>query len=251
MTILLSAPSTKQISTAFRILAALGTTNTPTTAGVPGAVEIAQAPDGSSAMQMTINGTDPQTYGGTRSELLADPEPAAVRWYAFDIYIPSGFGAGRFSIMQIHDTPDAGESPVKFPNFEFVVCDGAALEVYVPLDVPSEATANSRLVGACPLVTDRWVRCALYCNWQATTSAWFEAYYDGKLVCSEWWRPFRYTDTTGPYLQIGVYELFHFGFTGQRRAWYRDIRIGDSGETYTSMLGTPPAPRRHAQIPFL
>lgn len=250
MAILLDAPSTSAVSTAFRILASMGTTAAPTASGIAGSMEIGAAPDGSSALQVTIRGTDPLTYGGQRSELLADPEPTAIRWYAFDIWVPSTFGADRISIMQIHDTPDGGESPVKFPNFEFVVRESKSLEVYVPFDCPSEATSNSRLVGACPLVTDRWVRCVLYCHWQSTTAGWFEAYHDGQLVCSEWWRPFRYTDVTGPYLQIGLYDLFHTGFSGQRRAWYRNIRIGDGAETYASMLGVAPSPRRLAQVPF-
>lgn len=243
MALILDAPSTSVVSTDFRIAAANGTTNAPIVSGVPGRIEIAPAPDGSSALKMRVLSSDAQTYGGYRSELLANVETTGVRWYTFDLWIPSGMTASpRFSFCQIHDTPDGGESPVKFPNFEFVL-NGSQIEVYVPENVPSELTSNSRIIGSCPAVFDAWVRCGMYINWQSDATGWIEAIYNGSPVAKEWWRASRYTDAVGPYLQIGVYELFHAGFTGERAMYYKNIRIGDSSEGYVSMFGRLPTTR--------
>lgn len=242
MAIVLDAPSTATVSTDFRIAAANGFSGAPSETGIPGRIEIATAPDGSSALKMRVTSADTQTYGGYRSELLAYQETTGIRWYAFDLWIPSSFPASpRFSFCQIHDSPDGGETPVKFPNFEFVI-NNQTIEVYVPENVPSELTANSRLIGACPAVFDAWIRCGMYVNWQSGASGWLEAIYNGEPVAKEWWRASRYTDAVGPYLQIGVYDLFHTGFTGERIAYYKNIQIGDSAETYATMFGALPTP---------
>ena len=242
MGIILSAPCSTEISTDFRLAAANGSTEAPTANGIPGHIEITPAPDGMPSMRMRITAADAASYGGMRSELLADFETTGIRWYAFDIYIPSGQPiTPKLSFCQIHDFPDNGESPVKFPNFEFVL-NGNAIEVYVPENCPSELTSNSRLIGAAPAVFDKWVRAGIHANWQTGAGGWIEAFYAGMPMAKEWWRASRYADAVGPYMQIGVYDLFHAGFSGERVIYYKNIEIGDAAENYSSMLGAPPRP---------
>ena len=84
---------------------------------------------------------DPLTYGGLRSEIDYAPEANAERCRPSGKFISKRLFAPstRFTFMQIHDSPDGGESPVKYPNFEFqthgmVSLRGAAA------DCPNETT---------------------------------------------------------------------------------------------------------------
>lgn len=204
-------------------------------------------------MRVSIYGSDGDiTFGGNRAEILGPFEPTGIRYYSAEVWIPSGGGenwAGKISCMQIHDFPDASEGAggsgvVKFPPFECVINGGTQAEIYVPKNTPDETTSLYRMIGAEPFPVNRWVKYGFWCNWQTDSSAWVEAYIDGRVIASEWYRPFRYIDAVGPYLQVGLYDLFHFGFSGTRMAYLRNVRIGDSGESVASMFGTQTVPKK-------
>lgn len=206
---------------------------------IPGYLEIGTAPDGSTAMLSRITSADALTYGGIRSEVDWTPEDNAERWYCWDMFIPSDFDSStKFCLMQIHDSPDDGEDPVKFPNFNLILFDGH-VSAYVPLDAPSEATSTSRIIGTLPAILGRWTRCCLHTNWGIDALGFLEAAYGGKVLAKEWSRPCGYEDVVGPYLKLGLYDIFHSDFSGERSVWYRNATVHSTGESWESVTGSP------------
>lgn len=211
-------------------------------APIPGWVEINSAPDGTQAMMSCITPSDTLTYGGIRSEIDYVPEANGERWYVWDMFIPAGFaGTETITFMQIHDSPDGGESPVKYPNFEFQT-HGGKVFCAVPVNCPSETTSNGRPPAQkmILLVTGRWVTCALHANWGTDSTGFMEAFYDGKLLSKEWSRACGFTDAVGPYWKLGLYDFTHGGITSTYRAWYRNARLYSTGHSALDMLGTIP-----------
>lgn len=221
-------------------------------APIPGRLEITTAPDGSSALMSRINPTDTLTYGGIRSEIDYVPEANAERWYVWDVYFPTDLIPDTaLSFMQIHDSPDDGESPVKFPNFEFMLLGG---DVYcmVPLSAPSEATATGRRprgtsIGA---VRGRWATCAIHTNWATDTSGFLRVFYDGRLLVKEWFRACGYADAVGPYIKLGLYDFPHVGISRSYEAFYRNVKVYGTGYSVRDVLGFQPAPMRSSQLIF-
>lgn len=231
-----------------------GQVNVPVNDGrlvpVPGHIEIAQAPDGSYAYQATIYPDDEITRLAVRSEISHGRESvhanggAAERWYRLEVYIPSSsIGPDPLTIIQIHDTPDAGESPVKFMNFILRMRDGN-FDVLVPLDAPSEATSQNRAPPGrnMPVPRDRWFNLALHANWSKGSDGYLEFYLDNTLMAREWCRPCGYNDVVGPYWKVGMYDLNHAGINLAKpyRAWYRNAKVYSEGHTAEEVLGAVP-----------
>lgn len=209
------------------------------TSPIPGNIEIAAAPDGYPGFRSTIRPTDAVTFGGIRSEIDYVPEANAERWYVWQTFFPTGFSpAERITFMQVHDSPDAGENPVKFPNFEFMTQAGTVF-CQVPFNAPSEATSNGRSPTGyvVPAVTGRWVTCCLHTNWATDATGFLEVWYDGKLVAREWGRACGYTDAVGPYWKLGLYDFDHGGIASTYQAWYRNASLYDTGHCFAEVTG--------------
>jgi len=254
MAIVLDAPLTSTI-TGLDAAQANGLSVDPRglVAPIPGFIEINAAPDGTLALMARINPTDTITFGGIRSEVDWIPEANAERWYAWDMYLPVGFNPpARLSFMQIHDSPDVGESPVKFPNFEFMV-GGGFVTAMVPIDAPSELTSNGRFPAGqrLPLVTGRWVRCALHSNWGTDTSGYLECWYDGQIIAREWSRACSYNDEVGPYLKLGLYNFTGAALDATYTAWFRNLKVYSTGHSQFEVLGAAPVPMAGAQVALL
>lgn len=244
MALILDAPLTTTV-TGFDAAQAVGQSVDPRglAAPIPGSIEINAAPDGSLALMSRITPSDAVTFGGIRSEIDWTPEANAERWYVWQVYFPVGFASSeQISFMQVHDSPDGGESPVKFPNFELMVQNGMVY-CMVPLNTPSEATSNGRVPAGyrVPAVTGRWVTCALHTNWATDSSGFLEAWYDGKLIAREWGRPAGYTDAVGPYWKLGLYDFSHGGIAATLTAWYRAAKAYSTGHTAREVLGAEPS----------
>ncbi len=254
MALLLDAPLTETIN-GFDAAQANGQSvvlSGGETVAISGYLEISTAPDGSRALLSRINPTDAETYGGIRSEIDWTPEANAERWYVWEVFHPAGFSdAEMLSFMQVHDSPDGGESPVKFPNFEFMT-QGGKVFCMVPLNCPSEATSMGRVPAGqrVDLVTGRWVQCALHTNWATDTTGFLEVFYHGELLAREWFRACGYADAVGPYLKLGLYDFSHGGISETCRAWYRKVKVYSTGHTATEVLGDLPLPCRLKQIVF-
>lgn len=242
MALIFSAPLTSTVSD-FDAAQANGSSVDPRglVAPVPGYIEIRVAPDGSPALMSQIDASEAETGGGVRSEIDYVPESNAERWYVWDVYFETITAGDQITFMQIHDSPDGGESPVKYPNFEFQV-QGGYVFATVPLNCPSEATSTGRPPPQkrVALQTGRWITCALHANWGTDSSGYLEAYYDGRLLAREMSRACGYTDATGPYWKLGLYEFAHAGVTGTSRAWYRNAKLYSTGHTARDVLGLQP-----------
>jgi hypothetical protein len=249
MALLMSAPLSATI-TEFDAAQALGLAVDPRglAAPIPGRIEINAAPDGSQALMSAIAPNDPLTYTGIRAEIdwIAEAAhaggAAAERWYVWDVFFPAGFApAEQISFMQIHDSPDDGESPVKYPNFEFMV-QGDQVYCTVPINAPSEASSNGRFLPGVRqrAVTGRWVTCALHTNWASNATGYVDVYYDGVLMGREWGRACAYADAVGPYWKLGLYDFTHGGIAQTYRAWYRNARVYSDGHTAHEALGAAP-----------
>lgn len=221
--------------------------------GVAGRLQIDRAPDGSPALLSRINPSDPEPFGvgsGVRSELSFPDRANGEIWYVWETFFPDGFvGTDQLTWMQVHDTPDDGESPVKYPNFEYFV-QGGMVFCTVPYNCPVETTANGRppRQQRVPVVTGRWVTAALHTNWATDSSGFLECFYDGQLVAREWGRACGWTDAVGPYLKIGLYDFTHGGISTEYSAWYRNVRIYSTGHSAQSVIGAEPRSTIGSQV---
>ena len=221
-------------------------------APIPGYLEITAAPDGSTALRSRIHPGDALTYGGIRSEIDWIPEANAERWYVWEVFHTTGFSsAEQISFMQIHDSPDGGESPVKFPNFEFM-SQGGKVFCMVPINCPAETSSAGRVPAGqqLDLVTGRWVRCALHTNWATDSTGYLEVFYDGNLLAREWFRACGYADAVGPYIKLGLYDFTHGGLSASYAAYYRNARVYSSGHAAYDVLGVQPRPIQLKQLVF-
>ena len=243
MALLFTAPLTSTI-TDFDAAQANGSSVDPRglSVAISGRIEINAAPDGSAALMSRITPGDAETNGGLRSEIDYVPEANAERWYVWEIYFPPGFQTvDTLTFMQVHDSPDGGESPVKYPNFEFQT-QGGYVFCTVPLNCPSETTSNGRFPQQqrTPLVTGRWVTCAVHANWGTDSSGFLEVYFDDKLLAKEWNRACGYSDAVGPYWKLGLYAFLHLGLSMEAKAWYRNAKLYSSGHSVESVIGRAP-----------
>lgn len=217
---------------------------------IPGWLDIAIAPDGLPALRARVNPSDPVTYFGIRAEIDWVPEQPAERWYVLDVYMSAGFsGAEQMTFFQIHDSPDEGESPTKYPNFEMMTLAGKVF-CTVPRDCPSELTSAGRIPAgqSVDLVTGRVVKVALHTNWMPDKTGYLEAFYDGHLIAREYYRASGYADEVGPYMKIGLYDIMHGGVTSTYEAWYRNVKVYSSGHTAKEVLGFEPPPAKLMQL---
>ena len=239
MALIFSAPLTSTV-TSFDAAQANGSSVDPRglMAPVPGYIEIRVAPDGSPALMSQIDASEAEAGGGVRSEIDYVPEANAERWYVWDVYFETIAAADLITFMQVHDSPDGGESPVKYPNFEFQIQSGYVF-ASVPLNCPSEATSSSRLPPQrrVPVPFGRWVTCAVHANWATDSNGFLEAFFDGRLLARDMNRACGYADATGPYWKLGLYEFAHAGVTGTSRAWYRNAKLYSTGHTAVEILG--------------
>lgn len=244
MALIFSAPLTSTV-TEFDAAHANGSSVDPrgSASPIPGFIEINRAPDGSTALMTRISVSDAETYGGIRAEIDYVPEANAERWYVWDVWHEVGFNsADILTFMQIHDSPDGGESPVKYPNFEFMTQNGRVF-CTVPIDCPDETSSNSRYPpqASVDLVTGRWVTCAVHSNWATDATGYIEAWYDGRILCREWGRACGYGDAAGPYWKLGLYDIAGT-LTGSATAWYRNARLYSTGHSAFGVLGVNPRP---------
>ena len=216
-------------------------------AGISERIYLNAAPDGSPAVRCRLLGTDAEAAGAHRSEFSLDKGSALVapdseRWYVWEVWIPPTHTPNvKTSFCQIHDDPDDGEPIVKFPNFEFIAYAGE-VSIDIPKNCPDEI-AGGRTVAAVPLVTGRWVQCAIHVNWATDVTGFLEAAFDGRVVMREWSRACHFPDLKRPYIKLGVYDLYSGGIAGDYSIWYRNLRIYGGRHSAAEVLGGHILPR--------
>lgn len=245
MALILDSPMLTSVDEWFDNIEAMGVT---TGLSYPGRIEIAQAPDGIAALHSVVLDTDPETATGQRAELRGPAEANAERWYKFDIMISRGWPSGEYLVMQIHDTPDGGESPIKVPNFALLNSEGVGI-AYVPVSAPTEAAAV-RVFAKFPMALGVWHTVVLHTNSATDTTGFMELIVNGETVGKEWLRACGYADAIGPYFKLGCYDYLHLGGFGMLEAWYRNVKVWSGGESYVSVLGNAPSPQWSAPRPY-
>lgn len=215
--------------------------------GIAGRIYPGTAPDGSPAVCCRLTGADAEAAGALRSEFSLDKGAALVapdseRWYVWDVWLPDTHTPNvRTSICQIHDDPDDGEPVVKAPNLEFITYAGE-VSIDIPKNCPTEQ-AGFRTLAAVPLVTGRWVQCAMHAKWETDATGFLEIAFDGRLVGREWNRACHFADIKRPYLKLGLYDTYHGGLSGDYSAWYRNLRIYGGRHSASEVLGGHILPR--------
>jgi hypothetical protein len=233
---------------AVRQLQAAGQTPSGSAApkGISDRIAVEKAPDGRSSFVARISSSDSETALGIRSELAFDLEPLSERWYVWGTYLPKTWPTNLFSIFQIHDTPDGGDNP-RYPNF-IVLTEKNWLRIEVPKRILPTETIDNIIVGTYRLPVGRWFDQCLHVKWATDGTGFLEYMVDGFVLYREWLTANQYVDVVGPYAKIGVYDAFHSGAFPDATAYFDRLRVYDSGESYVSVLGGPPAPRKSNQI---
>lgn len=215
---------------------------------IPGRVWIDKSPDGSTAMHAKVIQSDQLTAGGQRSEvsMLTDAFNTPV-WYTWEMYVPSSWPmTGKpYTVMQIHDTPDYGDSVVVWPNLEMMVSDTNLL-VKVSNDFSNKGVSVSKSLLTVPMHFDKWVQCAVFADWRKADSAGIiEIYFNRQLVDRRYGIQSAYNDVVGPYLKLGVYDCMHYGDFNTLEAYYRNVVVRDGSDgAIAAMGGTPIAAHR-------
>ena len=217
---------------------------------VAGRVEIGMAPDGAPCLHARCYQGDTLTVGGLRSEIamVADAFNAPI-WYVWEMWIPSSWPrtGHPYTVMQIHDTPDAGNSVVVWPNIEMMVQDSSLL-IKVPNDASNKGVSASRDLLTVPVKFNQWIKCAVLAHWRKDATGYFEIYYDNQLVDRRYGIQSAYSDTVGPYLKLGVYDCLHYDDFGILEAYYKNCVVRDGADGAIAAIGTTPksAQRRFA-----
>ncbi len=221
---------------------------------IPGRVWIDSSPDGSMAMHAKVLQADPLTAGGQRAEVAMAAESFATPvWYVWEMYVPSSWPrtGHPYTVMQIHDTPDAGDSVIVWPNVEMMIKDDTLL-VKIGNDFTNKGVSASKDLLTVPMLFDRWVQCAVFADWRKADSAGFlEIYFNRQLVDRRYGIQSSYNDLVGPYMKLGVYDCLHYGDFGTLEAFYRNVVVRDGTDGAIAAMGSTPiaANRRFAVLP--
>lgn len=217
----------------------------------PGSIEFTPAPAGGIALHCVVTEDAPLTYGGQRAEVAGNEANlfGASQWnmpllYTWEMCIPSSWprNGNPYTVMQIHDTPDAGSGG--WPNVELVVKDNR-IYAMIPANFYNYGTGTGaaiNLMGA-DVKFDKWVKCALWCKWdKSADNGFIELVYDGKVLDGRYNTRTARADVSPPYSKFGVYDVLHLGGFGKLEAWYRNLALCDGKDGYLSALGYLPNP---------
>ena len=215
------------------------TTGTSSPSGIDGRLEIVRDPTGvrGNVMRSTLYESDDNTAGYRRSEIAGPADSLAEYWYSWSMMIDPVWTdlENPFILAQIHDTPDGGDGQ-KAPNFLLANLSGHLRCTVPEQTLPSEG-GNLRRIGTAPLIPGRWFDCCLHAKWATGTGGMREFFVDGMPMFREINLPTQYTDVTGPYLKLGIYNgLSATAGWVMRRAYYSDVRIWSGDATYEQGL---------------
>jgi len=220
-------------------------------AGINDALSIVQDPTGQRGMVLraTVRDTDDMTSLGQRSGIRAAGDTRAEHWYRWAFMLADDWIADRlFSIMQIHDSPDAGDN-LRFPNFLLLAGVGS-IDAYLPAATLPTESASGAVAGSIPLERGRWYDCCLHVLWSITAPGAFREFYiDGRSLMRQYNVATHYDDTNGPYFKLGAYDYFHAVGWGSRTAYFTDVQILRGSAGYTEGMGQVPLPPRRLLAP--
>lgn len=188
---------------------------------------------------------NPDGTTGNRSEFYCPSEPVSAgvtceRWYKFGLLFTSEWGGADnrlFSVMQMHDKPDAGDNP-RWPNL-MLLADGDDLQPAVPKTDPPAEDVSRRYIGSAPLVKNKWIDVVLHVRWsQEAATGLFEMFVSGVPIFREIRRANAFVDAYGPQFKLGVYNTYKHTGSGKICAcYYSAVKHYDGIESYSDMVG--------------
>lgn len=225
-------------------------------APVAGRLFLSTAPDGAACLQSTLAiGDATDTAGHNRSEMRWPFDGALQeRWNTIEIFVPRDFdSSAQVCLYQIHDQWNDPTDTLWVTGHEKWVNLGVhakneVLLFLIPINAPDDSSNNYRIGGTAPLVRGRWAQMVVHANWAIDGTGFYEIWYDGYKVMSEWNRAAGYNDPIGPATTFGVYAATgdpHMTVT--RTAYYRNAAIyaGSAIRSWQDIFvgSAPPKPR--------
>ncbi|SCY26176.1 Polysaccharide lyase [Nitrosospira sp. Nl5] len=243
MTLLASHPLSTTFAGVFSLQTlGSGYFNDSALLGVPGRLDLANG-----AAKCTVKDTDPDTYGGRRTEMTFSHQldPTGERWYTWKFMIPPSWPTSTAcAIMQIHETTNAG-APTPAPQF-LLTFEGNHLVTRVPVDVLAPGNSSYRSAD-CPFEFDRWYSMCFHANWQRDSTGFWELFVDRVPMFKRYGFANAYDDVVGAYLKLGIYD--YNKAVGTKTMYVRDVNIWSGNDGYqTVMGGVPLAPARTLQL---
>ena len=199
-------------------------------------------------MVARISNTDEITALGRRSEITAPADARAERWYQWEFMVPEHDVVHPFSVMQIHDKPDGGDTE-RYPNFLLTI-EGGQIIMSVPRAVLPTQDGFGRRVAIANLEFGRWYSCCLHVNWQIGATGFREFFLDRQPYMRESGIATHYDDVAGPYLKLGVYNFYGSypveGFS--HVAHFRNASVWSGNDGYQAVMGGPPIPSKQMLV---
>lgn len=216
-----------------------GTTGSTNPNGIAGRLEIVPDPTGvrGNVMMSRLYETDTPVASYQRSEIANSASQFSEYWYSWKMMLGNDWPTLNepFSLMQLHDTPDGGDS-VKTPNFLVAVLSGH-FRAIVPDTLPAENQVFNRR-GSVGADLMRWHDFCVHINWTKSGTAGFrELFVDGVPIYREINVVTSYDDVVAPFLKLGVYDgLSAADGWAQRTAYFSEVRIWSGAATYEQGL---------------
>lgn len=209
-------------------------------AGISPQLSIARDPTGVRGMVMkaVLSDSDAITASGFRSELTSAPDSYEEYWYSWKFMLDPSWTnlTQQYTLMQMHDTPDGGDS-AKSPNLTVIVREGV-IQLQTPGQVlPAEGQTlyGRRFLAAAQV--GRWYDVCVHAKWSITAAGFREVFVDGVPMVRDLYTPTAYADAVGPYFKLGVYNTNGSSTFAQRIGYFSDVRIWSGDATYEQGMG--------------
>lgn len=183
------------------------------------------------------------TSGGHRTEIYFLPDSFSTEsWFTWDFLLPAQYWedfSGIITIAQFHDSPNAGNSTPRQPNFMLQFNDRNLQTTWPKAVLPTEQSA-SRQVSGLTLDFDRWYSMCVRFKWATDTSGFREVFCDRVPIYREWNVPTSYDDTVAPYFKLGMYFTNNLQPCGEKVLLARNLKRWSGNDGYQTVLGGAP-----------
>lgn len=192
------------------------------------------------------------TSGGHRTEIYFLPDTFGVEsWYTWDFLLPSDYWTGFTGIItigQFHDSPNAGNSTPRQPNF-MLQFNNKNLQVTWPKAVLPTEQSSSRQAPGVNLDFDRWYSMCIRFSWKTDATGFREVFVNRTPVYREWGVPTSYNDTVAPYFKLGMYFTNNLNPCGEKVLYVKNLKRWSGNDGYQAVMGGAPlTPPKISQV---
>jgi len=194
--------------------------------------------NGSTAGRFEINKSDPEIWGGNRTEMSqAQSTTQEEGWYGFSQYFPGTYISDSTGevIGQWHDKEDVGETASRSPSNTLLTADNrikwmARWDADKIMD--SGFSDGLVYIDLGPIPKNKWIDWVIHIKFSHTNTGIVEVWKDGVKVIDRINMPNAYNDDNYPYFKFGVYKWKWGTAASQRIIYYDEVRIGNSNSSY-------------------